>query len=199
VIALALLAAAGQAPFAGIPHVRIVRYPVYGRDLAAIGASLAKVEPRDPHDGERVEAVTHWRFAWQWPRLPGGGCRLRAATVRFSAIVRLPRLVGVATLPLELQAHWQRYLGELEAHEAMHVRYAHDHRGEVLAAIRAATCATANAAGQRVLQRLVAHDVAFDRETQHGRATEPALERAADPGPPDAEAPSPDPNRPPQA
>lgn len=183
-IALALVVAgqvgSGQAatadPFDGIPGVTIASYPVHGRDLDAIKASLAEVEPRDGHDGERVEAVTHWRFTWRWPRDPRGGCRLRAATVRFAATVTLPRLVGLATLPAELQAHWRRYLAALEAHEAMHVRYAYDHRGKVLAAIRGATCATADRAGQAVLRRLIDHDVAFDRETQHGRAVVPELE-----------------------
>ena len=175
IAALLLAVGSGQAalpdPFDGVPGVKIASYPVHGRDLATIGASLARVGPRDPHDGERVEALTRWRFTWQWPLLPGGGCRLSAASVRFSATVTLPRLVGLATLPPALQAHWRRYLAALEAHEAMHVRHAHDGRGEVLAAIRGATCATAERAGQAVLRRLIAHDIAFDRETQHGRLT----------------------------
>lgn len=200
-IALAFALGAAQAsmadPFADIPHVRVVSYPVHGRDLAAIQASLARVELRDAHDGERVEAVTHWRFVWQWPRTRGGGCRLRAARVRFAATVRLPRLVGLATLPPDLQALWRRYLAGLEAHEAMHARYAHDHRGEVLAAILGATCATADAAAHRVLRRLAAHDIAFDRETRHGRAGEPASDAMLKPelAQPESIPPDPDPTR----
>lgn len=160
-------AAAVPAAFAGVPGVKIATYPVSGRDLAAIRASLDAEGPYDRNDGMHVEAITHWHFAWQWPGT-ADECDLSAATVRFSATVTLPRLVGAATAPPDVQASWRRYRAALEAHEANHVRYAHAHRGEVLAAIRGATCTTAEAAGQAVLQRLIEHDLAYDRETQHG-------------------------------
>ncbi|WP_174293281.1 DUF922 domain-containing protein, partial [Sphingomonas bacterium] len=70
--------------------------------------------------------------------------------------------------PAEVQAAWRRYAAALDEHEAGHVRYAWQHRGDVLAAIRGATCATAEAAGQAALADIVAHDLAYDRETQHG-------------------------------
>lgn len=166
-IALALAAAAVPTAFAGVPAVRIVTYPVRGRDLAAIRASLDAAGPVDPNDGSHVEAITHWRFAWQWPGT-ASDCDLSAATVRFAATVTLPRLVGIAALPPDVQASWRRYRAALEAHESNHARYAYRHRGEVLSAIRGATCSTAEAAGQAVLQQLIDHDLAYDRATQHG-------------------------------
>ena len=144
---LAAAVAAVPAAFAGVPHIRIVTYPVRGETLEAIRASLDAAEPTDRNDGSHVEAITHWRFTWRWPGTPGGQCHLSAATVRFSATVTLPRLVGLATLPPEVQADWRRYRAALEAHEANHVGYAYAHRGEVQAALRGAACATAEAAG----------------------------------------------------
>ena len=159
--------AAMPAAFAGVPGVHIVTYPVRGGDMAAIRASLDAAGPYDRNDGEHVEAITHWRFVWRWPGTVSE-CYLSAATVRFTATVTLPRLVGLATLPPDVQASWRRYRTALEAHEANHVRYAYAHRGDVLAAIRGATCATAEAAGQAVLRDLVEHDLAYDRDTRHG-------------------------------
>lgn len=165
-IALALTAA--TASFASVPGVRVRTYPVSGSDVPAIRASLDAHGLLDGQDGTPVEAVTHWRFTWRWPGTAAGPCRLAAAIVRFSATVTLPRLVGLDTLPPNVAANWRRYRASLEAHEANHVRYAYAHRAEVLAAIRGATCATADAAGQAVLRALIDHDRAYDRDTRHG-------------------------------
>ena len=169
-IALLLAAVTAAHPaFAGIPHIAFVTYPVHGTDLATIRASLDAARPVDPNDGERVEAISNPRFTWQWPGGRGGDCYPGAATVRFAATVTLPRLVGIAALAPDVQVRWRRYIAALEMHEAGHVRYAYDHRGDVLAALRGATCRTAEAAGQAALRTLAEHDIAYDAETRHGQ------------------------------
>lgn len=164
-IALAAIAASVGA-LAGTPGITLRTYRVAGDTIAAIRASLDAAGPVDRNDGERVEALTHWRYTWRWPG--GRACRLDAARVSVAATVTLPRLVGLATAPPDVAATWSRYRAALEEHEARHVHYARAHRGEVLAAIRGATCATADAAAQAVVRRLVEHDIAYDRDTHHG-------------------------------
>lgn len=165
--------ASPPAAFAGVPHVVVRTYAVGGSDRATIRAALDAAAPHDRNDGERVEALTHWRFTWRWTGT-ARRCDLEAARVRFAATVTLPRLVEVDALAPDVEADWARYRAALEAHEANHVRYAYGHRGEVLAAIRGARCATADAAAGAVVRRLVGHDIGYDRDTRHG-ATEGAV------------------------
>ncbi len=87
----------------------------------------------------------------------------------------LPRLVNAASLPPELQQDWARFLGDLEAHEKQHLLNAWTRRGDVLAAIRGATCDTANDAAKKVLREIDEADDAFDRRTDHGRKPDAAL------------------------
>lgn len=154
--------------FAGIPHVAFHHYAVAGADAAALRRSIDAARPTDPHDDAPVDALTHWAMRWSWHARPRGRCDLSRARLTFRATVTLPRLADTAALPSPLIEAWTGYIAALERHEAAHVRYAYDHRGGVLAAIRAATCATADRAGRRALAAIADHDIAYDRDTRHG-------------------------------
>lgn len=168
VVAAPVAAQAGDA-LAGLPGLTVTFYDVDGQDAAAVRAAMNAVRPTDRNDGERVDALSHWTIRWRWAGHGRGGCNLRAATVRVRAAVMLPRLAHPETVPAPLLARWDRYRRALEAHEAGHVRYAYDHRAAVLAAIRGATCATAAAAARAALAAIKAHDIDYDRDTDHGR------------------------------
>jgi len=168
VAAMLVVATAGPAAaFAGVPNVTIVRYPVEGSDPAAIRASLDARRPTVPDTGVRVDALTRWDIGWRWRGSRADRCGLSNAVVGFSATVQLPRL-ATAVAP-DVKARWDAYLAALAAHEARHARAAYAARTEVLAALRGATCATANAAGEAVLATIRARDAAVDRATDHGR------------------------------
>lgn len=154
--------------FAGVPGVAFRFYPVAGSDAATLRASIDAGRPVDPHDGAGVDAITHWRINWRWTRRRARGCDLGHARVDFAATVTLPRLADPDAVPPALLADWTRYRLALERHEAGHVFYAWSHRGDVLAAIRGATCATAVRAAQAAVAAIVAHDLAYDRDTRHG-------------------------------
>lgn len=155
--------------FAGLPGVTFSYYDVDGEDAAAVRTALDAVRPTDRNDGERVDALTHWAMRWRWTGTRRGRCNLASARVTVSAMVTLPRLAHPDLAPAPLVAQWNQYLAALEAHEAGHVRYAYAHRAMVLDAIRRATCATASAAAQATLTAIMAHDLDYDRDTQHGR------------------------------
>ncbi|MES3094762.1 DUF922 domain-containing protein [Sphingomonas aerolata] len=154
--------------FAGIPDVTIDYYPVDGGDAMAIRRAIDAARPTDAHDGRRVDALSSWDLRWSWPRTRRGGCDLAAATVRYKATVRMPQLAATARLTATERADWDRYVAALARHEAGHVRYTYRHRGDILAAIRGATCRTADAAAQAVFAGFDAYHVAYDRETAHG-------------------------------
>jgi len=154
--------------FAGIPDVTIDYYPVDGGDAMAVRRAIDAARPTDAHDGRRVDALSSWDLRWSWPRTRHGGCDLAAATVRYTATVRMPQLAATAQLTAAERADWDRYVAALARHEAGHVRYTYRHRGEILAAIRGATCRTADAAARAALAGLDAYQIAYDRETAHG-------------------------------
>lgn len=173
-VALLLAGAPGPAQtgdvFAGIPGVTFTYYPVAGQDAAALRRAIDGARLTDGNDHQPVDALSHWTMRWRW-RVDGrGGCDLASATVTFSAEVTLPQLADPDALSPALLAQWRRYLAALETHEAGHVRYAYEHRGDVLAAIKAATCTTATQAGDEAIEAIKAHELAYDRDTQHGRA-----------------------------
>lgn len=171
---LAALCAGGSAEaqvgdaFAGIPDVTIVYYPVDGTDAASVRRSIDANRPTDAHDGLRVDALSAWDTRWTWPRGPGAKCDLRAAAIRYTATVRMPQLAPTVRLTVTERADWDRYIAALARHEAVHVRYGHDHRDDILAAIRGATCSSADSAARAALARLDAYHIAYDRETGHG-------------------------------
>lgn len=156
------------AAFAGVPDVAIAWYDVAGATPAAVRASLDARRPTDPNDRARVDALTRWSISWQWLGSPADPCGLSHATVSFAASVQLPRLT--TRVAPELRRDWDRYVAALARHEAKHVRAAYAARAEVLAALRGATCATANAAGDAVLAAIHADAKALDQATDHGRS-----------------------------
>lgn len=164
--------ACAQAPdtLAQIPELTVTTYDVSGHSIDAIRQSIetAPARPRDPKDGP-MDASASWQYRWQWPEDGHGRCDLSRVEVTFSATVMLPRLVS-SPPPAVLQL-WASYIAGLREHEAGHLSFARSRKAEIIAAIKSSSCATANAAANRVLDKIRAHDRQFDRETDHGRAS----------------------------
>ena len=132
VLSLAAVPAVAQTVdmFAGMPGVTIADYDVAGDDAAAIRAQIEAKGPVDPNDPARsFGGATTFAIRWRWPIDRAGRCDLTAARVTFAATVTLPRLTG--DVPDTLRNDWDRYRAALERHEAEHVRYAYDRRGDI--------------------------------------------------------------------
>lgn len=155
-------------PLAGIPNLDVQYYDVSGRSVAEIRAAINRVRPRDPNDGLAVDALNHWYMSWRVPGDGRGGCVLARTEIRFTATLRIPRLVDLARTPRAVVVRWQTYMAALERHEAGHLRHAYENIGSVLRAIRAGNCATANEAGRAAIRVLARWDVDYDRATRHG-------------------------------
>lgn len=165
-------------PATGSPGARIIfdgvrmdRYPVRGRDVAAVRVALDAARVRDENDGTLVEAYTHGRVHWTWKAAGpdrDAKCRPQAITIRFSATMRLPYLDEPDPPPALAQA-WQRYAANLEAHEREHLERIRRALPRLAAAIAAAPCAKADTAGAAVLEQIRAEGRAYDLETEHGR------------------------------
>ena len=155
-------------PLAGIPNLDVQYYDVSGRSAGEIRAAINRVRPRDPNDGLAVDAVNRWYISWRWPSNGRGGCDLARTDIRFTATLRMPRLVNRAATPRAVLVRWDTYMTALVRHEAGHLRHAWENIGSVLRAIRASTCTQANEAGRAAVRVLARWDVTFDRETRHG-------------------------------
>lgn len=162
-----------ETSLAGVTNLDVQYYDVSGNSLFEIRRALNRVRPRDPNDGLGVDALSSWYIAWRWPGNPDGGCDLSRAEIRFSASIRMPRLVETAATPAAVRTRWRAYAASLARHEANHVRHAWENRSRVLAAIRASTCADADRAARAAIAALARHDLDYDRRTRHG-ATEGA-------------------------
>lgn len=167
--------AAAQAPvmFEGVPDVVVEYYDVPGRSIAALRAAIDKVRPTDPIDKQRVDALASYDFRWRWRWRVAEGCRMEGVVVERTLKVLLPRPAERDRLPKADARRWDEYMAALRAHEAGHLRIA-DRRDDLIAAIQAADCKTADAAGNRVLAEIAAASAAYDRRTRHGRVADPS-------------------------
>lgn len=167
-------------PATGSPGARIIsdgvrmdRYPVRGRDVAAVRAALDAARVRDGNDGAWVEAYTDGRIRGTWTaparKHRGAPCQPKAIAIRYSATMRLPYLDEPDPPPALAQA-WQRYAANLEAHEREHLERIRRALPRLAAAIAAAPCAKADAVGAAVLRQIRAEGRAYDKETGHGRS-----------------------------
>ena len=97
-LGLAISAAAepppANGPLAGIPNLDVQYYDVSGSSVTGIRAALNRVRPRDPNDGIAVDALNRWYISWRWPGDGRGNCVLARTALRFTATLRMPRLVG---------------------------------------------------------------------------------------------------------
>jgi predicted secreted Zn-dependent protease len=154
--------------FAGIPNITFTYYDVSGSTVAELRRSINKGRPADPKNGDRFDALSNWRVQWAWKSEGKTRCELGSATLSFSATVLMPRLAAPDSLSPELRVRWDHYIAALETHEAGHVRHAYDHHGEVLTAIKGATCETVTKAAQAAIGKIDQYNIEYDRQTRHG-------------------------------
>ena len=161
-------APSAEQSLAGITNLDRQYYEVRGNSLFEIRRALNRVRPRDPNDGLGVDALSSWYIEWRWPGGADGSCDLSRAELRFSARIRMPRLIETAETPPAVRLRWRAYVAALERHEANHIRHAWENRHLVLEALRRSSCANATRDGQAAIRQLARHDLDYDRTTRHG-------------------------------
>ncbi len=142
-------------------------YDVTGTSAAEIRASMDALGPLDG-SGARNDAFTTWNIDWTWPLNPDSSCILSSATISTTIAVTFPRWLPPTGASPPLIERWNTYQGALVTHESGHVSFVVTTAADVLAAIKGATCDTAEAAAQAVVLRIRQHDADYDAETNHG-------------------------------
>ncbi len=153
------------APFADVPNVTFTYYDVAGPTAESIRKDMNLKNFKDPADEKKVDSFGQWSFSWQLRQTPDGKCD---ADVSFKGQVKLPRLLDAPTHSKDVEARWNRYLSRLLVHEAGHVRWAWEQRGQLEEALEAGPCQSASAAAQSMLKLIREHDRTYDISTQHG-------------------------------
>jgi predicted secreted Zn-dependent protease len=155
-----------------IPHATIVPYTITGETAAQLRADLTRLGPVD--HGVHVDAFTQWDITWKWPTASNGSCTLSGATVNSTITITAPTWTPGPGVDPSLVAEWSRYITALATHEKGHIDYVVASVASILKAVHAATCSTANAAGNAIITRIRQHDIAYDAATHHG-ATQGAV------------------------
>jgi predicted secreted Zn-dependent protease len=142
-------------------------YDVTGTTAGELRGSINTQGPLDS-GGRRNDALTMWNIDWTWPLNPDSSCILSGATINTTIAVTFPRWLPPAGASAALVQQWNTYEEALVTHESGHVTFVLATAPDVLAAIKGATCATAEAAAQAAVGRIRQHDIDYDTETNHG-------------------------------
>jgi predicted secreted Zn-dependent protease len=150
-----------------IPDATVSYYDVSGATADELRAHLNALRPA-AYDGSKGDAVTTWYIQWDWPGYGTGSCDLAAATVTYDIKVVFPYWIEPVNPDPALVSRWTTYTRNLATHEEGHVDYVVDHYQSVDAAIKGATCTTADGAAKAALGAIRQHDLDYDADTDHG-------------------------------
>jgi len=150
-----------------IPNATVVYYDIAGSSEAELRAELNAKSPVG-YDGYKGDATTNWFIRWDWPGYGTMSCDLSNATVTYEIEVIFPRWTSPDDAPSDLVAKWANFSRALAGHEANHADFVVANYLSVLAAIRSATCDTADAAASSALEPIRQHDREYDAATNHG-------------------------------
>jgi predicted secreted Zn-dependent protease len=150
-----------------IPNATMVYYDISGSTAAELRSQMNALGPIG-FDKFRGDATTNWTIQWNWPGYGSSTCSLDEATVTYDVQVTFPRWTPPKNASPDLVSRWKNYTHLLAKHEQGHVDNFVDHYQSVTDAIKAATCETADAAGEAALAPLRKFDVDYDATTHHG-------------------------------
>jgi predicted secreted Zn-dependent protease len=176
IITLTTARATTPADIGGKPDDVIRYYDIRGTTAADLRAEIARLGPVS--DGVRHQAVTNWRLSWQpVTSVSGQRCSISSLNVSLTIEIVMPRWVNEIGAQQGLSTNWRTYLTGLLNHEHGHKDIALAGADEVRALVKAATphpsceaaVAAINAAGKAILDKTVASQRQYDRETNHGR------------------------------
>lgn len=150
-----------------IPNARIEYYDVSGSTEREIRDQLNTLSPVD-ENGYRGDALTRWEIRWNWDGYGTETCDLSSVTARYMNTVLLPRWTAPENAHPELILKWNAYMLALVEHEKGHVDMVVAYLPEIIQAIQAATCDTAESRAQEIISQLRLDHLNYDQETNHG-------------------------------
>ena len=152
-----------------IADKQIIYYDITGSTASELRTSMDMLRLKDPYHKDRpVDAYTDWHISWNWPGYGTDNCDLSAAVVDYRIQIILPRWEPPVSASPELITQWNTYIWSIVLHEKGHVDNIVNHYLDVKTAIQRATCSSAEAKAQMVLDQLRRFDSNYDSQTRHG-------------------------------
>ena len=155
-------------------EVHEVFYPVSGRTVDALGASMIANEPN--WESEHAWGLARWRVSWRWRSTEHGStCKLTAVRVLVHVHITLPEWQDPERAATEVRQRWNVFLDALRVHEYGHRDHAYlagvqVHRA--LLALRTPDCVDIPVeAERRAREAVLRHhrlDEEYERSTQRG-------------------------------
>jgi predicted secreted Zn-dependent protease len=151
-------------------------YPIGGDTAGELIAAMDAEGLRDPA-GAPGWGLTEWHIDWTFRyRETRAACQITTQRVMLAVRLILPRWQPPVTASAALRARWRSFVEALRVHESGHVANVIAGANDILERLDGLAprqgCreleVAANAAANRILDRLRATDVAYDRETRHG-------------------------------
>jgi predicted secreted Zn-dependent protease len=155
---------------------QIAYYDISGNNAQALRRQMSAKGPLD--HGKRFDAHTDWYVKWNYRYRPtGSGCELTSVGVSVTGTILLPRWVDADDAASALVQKWNRYLAALRLHEDGHYAHGVSAAKEIEALAKSfhdsgqcpAMIAAFNEQAHAIIGKYNAMDVAYDRETAHGR------------------------------
>jgi predicted secreted Zn-dependent protease len=150
-------------------------YDVYGDSPEELKRSLLEVGPRDETGNPRF-ARTEWTVEWRWSHRTNGGVDPASISLSCKATILLPRYVTTSSSSSDMTSRWASFLTRLEQHEHNHLKHVRRLAPEIKTRIEKAdrhngplSPSRANRIAHRVIREMRDLDVAYDRQTEHGR------------------------------
>ncbi|MCD9086306.1 DUF922 domain-containing protein [Stenotrophomonas sp. SY1] len=178
--ALPLLAASlllASANAAASEQLDIHYYPISGQTSQQLLMAMQENGPSGD-DGTRFHGYTRWNVRWQYRTTSQGRrCRIQSIDTQVTGEITLPQWSDQQDAGEDLRSRWQRYSRILREHEEGHYQFAlqagADIRRELGSLSSDAGCDAlgkqVNALGKSLIDLQRQREIAYDRDTQHGR------------------------------
>lgn len=150
-------------------------YEVSGSTDRQILASMLETGPAQ--NGDRYFALTSAQTGFSFQtKMTSDGCVLEDVGVRVHVVMTIPKWNAPADAPIELRRSWLDFVADLLKHEQWHATAARNSAEamfDALSSLRQPTCtgldSHAKVSVQKISDRLVRQNGAYDRDTRHGR------------------------------
>ena len=128
-------------------------------------------------DGRRFHGYTRWQVRWKYQATAGGSnCRIRNVETQVAGTITLPEWTDASSADDDLLNRWQNYSRILREHEEGHYQFALDAAASIrqqLTELPPQPCSLLNERANRLGMSLVdeqrQREIAYDRDTNHGR------------------------------
>jgi len=174
-IAAALLLAPAHA--AASEQLDTSYYPITGNTSSQLLRAMQENGPQGD-DGRRFHGYTRWSVRWKYQTdSRRNACMLQRVETQVTGTITLPQWTDEATATPELRERWQNYITILRQHEQGHYRFALDAAADIREQLAAlppqrscdALMQQANQLGMSLIDAQRQREIAYDRDTNHGR------------------------------